>query len=209
MKKAKSNIIKKVIICFAFFAIMSLSFQNVFADFFNDAYEWGLKKDSDDAYDMRNAMSEITDDIGKYIEVVGTAVIFIATITLGIRYIFASAEGKTAAKESAINLLVACILFFGWNSIAGLLYSGTDFILYKDGSFDNAVATIVSVFKLFAEGAALIGVLYVGIKYLLAGADGKAELKKKAFPFIVGIILTFCALEVMKLISDMVVSSVK
>ncbi|MBO5476518.1 MAG: hypothetical protein J6A15_02040 [Clostridia bacterium] len=204
MKKAIKTL-RNIVCCFILLMIVSTTFSPVYAGFFEDASKWWDKGGTDAG--MSNAMSSITSEIGDYVRIVGTVVIVIATIVLGVRYIFASAEGKTAAKENAMNLLVACILFFGWSNISKLLYTGTEFAFHAN-TFESAVGTVFAVFKFLAEAIALVGILYVGIKYIFAGAEGKADLKSKSFPFIIGIILTFAAVEVLNIISNIITETV-
>lgn len=199
------KIFKRVTLCLIILGIFIMANNNVFADFYGDAFNWFNQGREDST--MKDAMSTIITPITTYVKIIGTCVITIATIILGLRYIFASAEGKTLAKEGAINLLVACILFFGWSNIESMLHDGTSFILYKSSDFNSTVKLIFSVFKLVAEAAAIVGILYVGIKYIFAGAQGKADLKSKSFPFVIGIILTFSTFEVLNLISKVIIES--
>ena len=39
--------------------------------------------------------------------------------------------------------------------------------------------------------AAVGGIIYIGIKYMMAGADGKAEMKLKGIPVVMGIIMVY------------------
>ena len=195
-------------ITFFYIMILCLIFSNinVYAEtsgFWEDAYNW-FEAGSPDS-EMKSAVGGLVSDISDYIEIGGTVIIFIATVVLGIRYMFASAEGKSAAKETTMNLLVACVLFFGWANIKNLLYneSTLDFV-YNSDSFASAAAMVLSVFKFLAQVAALVAVLYFGIKFIFSGAEGRADIKSKSVPFIIGIILAFCAVEVLTAISNIV-----
>ncbi len=197
--------LKRILMCTLILGIFIMMNTHVFADFYSDAFNWfsGGRED----LTMKNAMNNIITPITSYIKIIGTLVITIATIVLGLRYIFASAEGKTVAKENAIGLFVACILFFGWSNIESMLHDGTSFILFKSSDFKTTAGLIFSIFKFIAEIIAIVGILYVGIKYIFAGAQGKADLKGKSFPFIVGIILTFATFQVLNLVSEVIIQS--
>ena len=62
---------------------------------------------------------KIVSEFSSIINVVGTTVIVIATIFLGVKYIIGSVESKTEVKESLITLLIACLIFFGCGILTG------------------------------------------------------------------------------------------
>jgi type IV secretory pathway VirB2 component (pilin) len=142
------------------------------------------------------------------INVVGTTAIVIATIVLGIRYIIGSVESKTSAKEGLITLLIACIFFFGWTSISNLLYGGSeyDFIFTSDtdNSYTSFVGRLFNTFTYIANVVVIGCIIYVGVKYILAGAEGRSELKGKSIYLIIGIILAFATTNVLTFISDVI-----
>ena len=45
--------------------------------------------------------------------------------------------------------------------------------------------------------------IIIGIKYMLSSADGRASLKERAVPYLIGAILTFAAVNVLKIIATM------
>ena len=208
--------LKRIAMCLIILSVFVLLNSNVFA-FLKDSMKWFGEGNSD--LTMYSAMSTIIRPLESYIEIIGTLVITIATIVLGLRYIFASAEGKSLAKENAISLLVACVLFFGWAYIANMLFdkNSMTFILTPSNSqisqlterdLTQVVATkIFMVFKLIAQIVAIIGIFYVGIKYIFSGAQGRADLKGKSFPLIIGIILTFSAFEILNIVSNIIIES--
>ena len=173
-----------------------------------DDYREGLKNqnntnDSDDwwasAYGFFNkasvnkselpAITKITD----LIKVIGNAVFIIVTIVLGLKYMYGSAEGKMSVKEGLISLTVAMVLFYGWGALENILYPGNQLIWVSNSdkaTIGNVYATIVYFLNFIAIG----GLIYVGIKFLLSGAEGKAELKGKGVPFAIGMVLTFSTL---------------
>lgn len=61
----------------------------------------------------------------------------------------------------------------------------------------NAVAIV-------AGGIAVIGITILGIRYMLSSADGKADIKKKLIPFLIGAALVFGVSFVMNIIFNMV-----
>lgn len=136
---------------------------------------------------------------------IGTVVIIIATMFLGVKYMFGSVEGKADVKESMITLLVACLFFFGWQYIRDIiLYDGTNLFISSttDTSYKYIFARLLGVVTMIVKVAAIAGVIYVGVRYIFSGASGRADLKDKSVYFIIGIILTFCSVTVLTIVSN-------
>lgn len=178
-------------------------------NFYNDQDFWGSASSwfgSAREYETPEGVSTIIDTFSKMINVVGTTVIVIATIVLGIKYIIGTVESQTSAKEGLITLFVACIFFFGWTSISNLLFPNNEFIFTSnsDTSYENMVGRIFSTFTYIAQFIVVAAIIYVGIKYIFAGATGRAELKGKSVYFIIGIILVFATTNVLSFISNII-----
>lgn len=70
--------------------------------------------------------------------------------------------------------------------------------------------------QLISAGNDIIGVVYVfgivvsiatlsiiGIKYMLSSADGRASLKERAVPYLIGAVLTFAAVNILRIIATL------
>ena len=57
----------------------------------------------------------------------------------------------------------------------------------------NSAGAILGVFQVVGYAVAVIILAWLGIKYIMASPDGKAELKKQAFAYILGAVLLFAA----------------
>lgn len=149
---------------------------------------------------------KIVSEFSSIINVVGTTVIVIATIFLGVKYIIGSVESKTEVKESLITLLIACLFFFGWNEISNILVPGGKLIWSStdDTSYKQMVGRVFNTVVFVLNIAAVIAIIYVGIKYIFSGASGKAELKGRSPYFIIGIILTFCSVALLNFVSKVI-----
>ncbi len=147
--------------------------------------------------------AEIISEFGTMVNILGTTVIVLVTIFLGIKYMFGTFEAKADVKESLVTLLVACVFFFGWNSIWNLLFPNGDFIFNPSDatSYTTPLSIIFSTATTIANFLAIGAILYVGIRYIFAGAEGKADLKAKSGQFLIGIILSFCAVGLLNYIS--------
>ena len=57
----------------------------------------------------------------------------------------------------------------------------------------NIAGMVIYVIQIIAFAAAVIMLIFVGIKFLTASPEGKAEIKKTAVIYVVGAILLFAA----------------
>lgn len=175
-------------------------------DWFGQATSWwGDAKKS--GFTIPQEAQDVIDQFTDMINIIGTTLIFVATIVLGIKFIFGSIDGKSEAKEDMITLLVACVFFFGWNGIMGILLNNAhDDIAIVEGetSYVTVISKMLTVFRTISNCLLVVGVIYVGIKFIFAGAQGKADLKAKSGFFIIGIILAFCTVNVLTFLSDVI-----
>lgn len=209
----KRNIIFLV---FTVFVMFLLTFGNICLateddgiDFWGDASIWfnGAQSNKDK---LELDFSAVYDLIA-FINVIGTVVIIIATMILGIKFMISSAEGKSEVKQNLITLLVACLFFFGWNSISSLIMGNDRFFLISsnDLTYDTAVGRIYNFVVGILDIVAVVAILYIGVRYIFSGASGKADLKGKSPQFVIGIILTFCTISVLTYISKVINDSLE
>lgn len=180
-------------------------------DFWNAATDWfSSVNKNEDLEEVGSRVDDVINTFSNMISVIGTTVFVIVTIFLGIKYMYGSVEAKASVKESLTTLLVACIFFFGWNSIKNLLFPNNNFIFIEstDTSYEQMVGRVFAFATYIAQFLAIIGLVYVGVRYIFAGAEGKANLKGKSVTFLIGIILTFCATSFLNLISDIINDSI-
>lgn len=155
--------------------------------------------------------SDALNGIRDTVDIIGTAIIAIATVVLGARYVFASATGKAEVKESLITLLIACFFFFGWSNISDLLIKnvGNDsavsgntqlFIFNNGDDLSSIFARIFTMVVTIAQAVCIIIIMYMGVEYIFAGANAKAELKEKSPAVIIGLIMVFCTVSLLKFI---------
>lgn len=180
-------------------------------DWFNDVQKEGegnvSEKSSEKSIEIVNQFMDI-------VNYVGTTLIIIATMFLGVKYMFGSVEGKSEVKESLMTLLVACVFFFGWQYIRDIILigtSGTQLFLVSndDPSYKNLFGRLLGVVMMIVKVAAIVGVIYVGVRYIFSGATGKAELKGKSAYFVIGIILTFSSVTVLTVFANVLADLLK
>lgn len=214
MKNKRNLVIKLISLCFValiFTAIMG----NVFAvEWWDTATGW-YQGQTDT---VNGVSSTMLSGIAETVEIIGTGVILLATVVIGIKYIFGTVQGKVEAKENLVTLLVACIFFFGWTSLRGLLITGsatgenmsgsTGLIIFQGGDLTAAFAQIFNVLSLIGKFLTVFAIAYMGVKYILAGANAKAQIKEKSPALIIGVILIFSATNVVKFIADLISNTI-
>lgn len=67
----------------------------------------------------------------------------------------------------------------------------------------NPVNRIVGVVQFICYAAAIILIVILGVKFMTASPDGKAEIKKSAVIYVVGAVLVFAAGTVVQLIGNL------
>lgn len=181
-------------------------------NFWGKASSWFQKaRSSGDDISEYDGVQDVLNEFLDLINVLGTTIIVGVTIILGVKFMLGGIVEKTSAKEGLVTLLVACVFFFGWTSLKNLLYPDNNFIFLKtsDTSVTTPAGRILAYVKFAGNIGAFIAIVAVGVKYIIAGATGKAELKGKSIQFIIGMILTFATVNFLSFISDAVNQAMK
>lgn len=203
---------KKMIfgVCVLVLMVIFIGKSNVFAtdwnsrDFWKEANDWYESGKIEDISGW-GSISAIISKLSEMIEVLGTTVIAGVTTFLGIKYMYGSAESKADVKDSLLTLLVACVFFFGWTSIWNIIFKNGTLTINPSGTtFNGIIANVFSTLSFIANILAVGAVIYIGIRYIFAGATGKAELKGKSIHFLIGFILAFCSVTVLSYISEVI-----
>jgi hypothetical protein len=194
----------KIIILTMFVCFVATYFVNVNADFWGDANKWYGTVNLSDASETSGVRSGIFKELADMINILGTSVIVIATIILGVKYMLGSVESKADVKENLITLLVACLFFFGWQAIRDLLAPNNVFVFTNGGTFAATVGSVFSTVLYMLKFIVISAVIYVGVKYIFAGASGKADLKSKSGLFVIGIIMALATSNFLTVISNII-----
>ena len=207
MKKYK-KILYRLIPVFFFLFLFSMNTTYATADFWDAASDWfkGVNPNQ-----TNENILYIVQEFNGIVRSIGTTVITGVTIFLGIKYIFGSVESKSDVKEGLVTLFIVCVFFFGWSSIANLLFPNNKFIFVStnDNSYESVVGRVFATFTYIAQFVVLIAIIYVGVRYIFAGVQGKSDLKAKSPMFFIGIILAFSSSAVLGFISDIINESIK
>ena len=78
-----------------------------------------------------------------------------------------------------------------------------------NGTAKSIVGTIITIVRVIGVGIALIILIVLAMKYMMAAPGDKADVKKHAVPFIVGATVLFAATGILGIIEKFAVSSIK
>ena len=123
---------------------------------------------------------------------IGNLVFAAVTVILGAKYIWSSAEGKSQVMESLPAFLVSVIFFYLGESLVGWL-SGATGTLTSTGSWTTVEAQIIGTINMVVQYVSFGGLLYLGVKYMFASAEGKSQIKTNMGGLVLGIIFVFMA----------------
>lgn len=154
-------------------------------------------------------LSDLFSSIIDIVFTIGNLIILVSGVLMGLRYVWSGADGKTSIKESAMNMIVGVIFFY----MAQAIYTICADIVFglfvdKASSFDNIANNIWSTVAYAVRILSLIGFAAVGIKYMIASADTRADLKKSLLPVVVGLVIIFCLTNIIELVINITTDTV-
>lgn len=132
----------------------------------------------------------IKDSLIPIIKIIGNLIFYIVAAFLGLKYIWSSVEGKSQVKETLPTFVVAACIFYLATTIYDFtigvvqdITSGSNFEAIQGSLWEN-IAIVVNVL-------AIAGIVALGLKYMFASADTRADIKKDMFPVAVGLVLIY------------------
>jgi len=140
------------------------------------------------------------DVIGIIFEV-GNIVIFIVTIVLGLKYIYSGVEGRADIKSSLPTYVIGVAFFYLAEAINGLSRN----IMYnamgtRGHLFSYLAGNIYATINTIANVCAILGIVLLGLKYMLSPAETRADVKKQLIPVALGLVLVYCTFKVITLV---------
>lgn len=97
---------------------------------------------------------------------------------------------KTMKKIVSMLLTVSILLTMGSMVFAGDVIKPS---VPGDNPFSSAGSTVLGYIQWFGYAMAVGMLLYIGIKYMMASANEKADLKKGSINYVIGAVLVFAA----------------
>lgn len=101
-------------------------------------------------------------------------------------------------KISLITMMILSVLLI----LGGNIFASFNVSSYMPSADPNASGvsnikgiggTVLSIFQAVGTIIAVVMLVWLGIKYIMASPDGKAEIKKQAFAYVLGAVLLFGA----------------
>lgn len=107
---------------------------------------------------------------------------------------------KKVSKIVTVLLIIATIL-----SAASMVFAASIPTPEPSGSgvtqgLQNTVGNVIGIVQFICYAAAIVLVVMLGVKFMTASPDGKAEIKKSAIIYIVGAVLVFAAGALLQLV---------
>ena len=100
-------------------------------------------------------------------------------------------------------LVVAPIKGYCIDDLVTQLESASD-INTAGNNITTGLNNVLSLVRFVGSGISIIVVLMLGIKYMVASIEEKAEIKKKAVPIVIGCVILFATTQIVVLINDIV-----
>lgn len=196
MEKQKNKYILNIV--FALLIIFNLFSQNLYAFSISEIFNRGNNvTGSSSEYTQ---IETIIDEIGTgLVKPVGYLIFAIITVVLGVQYIWSGYNGKSKVKETLPTFICAVVLFYLADSVVALVKGaigyGTPISNFETftGNIWVNVCTVVQIL-------AFAGILFIGVKYLLESSEGRAKIKERLAPMLIGIVFVFCAANVVSYI---------
>ena len=107
-------------------------------------------------------------------------------------------------------LFVIIAIFSAFNMVLGASIpspskpSGTGI-----ASIENITGNVIFIIQMIAFAAAVIMLIFVGIKFITASPEGKAEIKKTAVIYVIGAVLLFAAGAILTILKNVVEQNIK
>ncbi len=112
-------------------------------------------------------------------------------------------------KITLVTMIVlSVLLLLGGNILAsgGVFTVPTGTSTSLSGKATTMGGVVLGLFQAVGTVVAVVILVWLGIKYIMASPDGKAEIKKQAFGYILGAVLLFGAVWLVPLIQGLVTS---
>lgn len=123
---------------------------------------------------------------------VGNLIIIIITAILGVKYLFAvGANEKADIKNGLITLCIAAVFFFGAQTVVDFSQGIMKDAMGSASDFETIEQNVWATVKVVVNTCCIIGIVLIGIKYMFAAPDRKADIKAEVAPMLVGLVLAY------------------
>lgn len=112
-------------------------------------------------------------------------------------------------KEKIISTiaLVLCLIFVATNSFAAVSHFKGEINPEGSDTVKSILSTVLAIVRTVGAGVAVLILMVIGCKYMLASAGERAEIKKYAIHYVVGAVVLFASSAIISIIKSFVDSS--
>lgn len=109
---------------------------------------------------------------------------------------------KPKTKKMIFIILLAILLIATFITKVSALDIGSDFSPNYNNTTEikSVFQDVIGLVQVIGTGIAVIMLLYIAIKYLVASPEGKGELKKSAIMYVVAAVILFSAVNLLAII---------
>lgn len=193
---------KKFFLGMVLIFLTSISIVNVYgSSFLNKIIQKGNNFESGGSSgDLGNVLSNfISGDVLQIVRLIGNLIFAAVTVILGAKYIWSSAEGKSEVMESLPAFVVAVVFFYLGGNLVTWLNDATSGVAGAN-SWRTLSGRIRWIVNTVVGYAAFGGILFLGLKYMFASAEGKSKLKTNMGGLVLGMVFVFLASQVVDFI---------
>ncbi len=184
-----------MLVCVMLFSASNVMASSLIGDIISEGNEF--VNDRENIGLGNSVKSYIEGDIKQLISLVGNLVFACVTVILGAKYIWSGVEGRSSVKETLPTFIAAVIFFYLAKEITDLFSPKTSGSIGSSiagiTNYNSLAGGIVGTINLIVKYLAFAGIVFIGVKYMFASSDGKAQIKEKLVPMTLGIVLVFSA----------------
>ena len=208
--------VKKILVSMLLFALL-ITPSVVNAGLLDDIMKQGTNfvKNSNSESIGNSVAYIVRYDIMPVVFNIGTLIFAAVTVILGVKFIWSSAEGKSEVQEALPGFVLAVVFFYLAEPLVNFLLGSTSTITGISNvnnlnwanaggatSWNQLAGRVIIVINYIVKYLALAGLIYLGVRYMIASAEGKASMKTNMGGAIIGIIFVFLASNVVQFFID-------
>lgn len=194
---------RKILLTLLLVLVVSTVTVNIYANSFlnhiiSQGSSFGTGSDAGIGSSMK---SFINDKIIPIVSLIGNLVFAAVTVILGVKYIWSGAEGKSQVMESLPAFVAAVLFFYLGGTIVSWITGATSGIASAN-NWSTISGKIIGTINMVVRYVAFGGILYMGLRYMFASAEGKSQMKTSMGGVVLGITFVFMASKVVDFIID-------
>lgn len=191
---------RKIKILLALFLVIFVLSTNIYAFTLDSIFsDTNTKFGYSNGTEMDPIITVFTSDIMPIIRTVGYLIFAIVTVGLGIKYMFSSIEGKSSVKETLPTFIVGAVFFYFAETIVNKINSARSDLTT---SYTSLSAKVLGTVNEVVQIGAFAIIIFIGIKYMFESPSGKASIKERMVPLIIGMAFVFSASGILGIILD-------